>query len=409
VPAWAGPGRYPVPVLAALFWISSGLLAWVYVGYPVAAWLANRLRPFRPAPSAAIPGRVTVGVAAHNEADQLADRIANVFAQQVPFDLEVIVASDGSVDASVEAARRLAEQDPRVHVLDLPRRGQTAAQRAIFGAATGEVVVLTDAETRFAPHCLAALVGPFADPRVGATTGRLAWLDADRTNTSRSEGAYWRYEQLVRRLESRAGWLTTATGALLAVRAGAYRDVPDHASMDHLLPLEVRDQGLIVLAVQEAVASDRTIGGLREQFRNRSRTATRGIRANLSMAGRLTPWRRPSAFLAIWSHKLLRWATPILATIAGLSALALGLRGGGTWLLPVAVGLAVLVLAGIGWLLRAVGRPARWAGLPIAIVVVNLAFLNGWLNVLRGRHIETWHGEEWTAAPKANPTTGGRR
>ena len=166
---------------------------------------------------------------------------------------------------------------------------------------------------------------------------------------------------------------------------------------------------VFVVSVPAAVASDRTIGGLREQFRNRTRTATRGIRANLSMAGRLTPWRRPSASLAIWSHKLLRWATPILAAIAGLSALALGLSGNGVWLVPVAVGLAVLVLAGIGWLLRAVGHPARWASLPIAIVVVNLAFLNGWLNVLRGRQIETWHGEEWTAAPKPNPTADGRR
>ncbi|HEX5015806.1 MAG TPA: glycosyltransferase [Candidatus Limnocylindrales bacterium] len=396
-------------MLAALFWISSGLLAWVYVGYPLAAWLANRIRPFRLAPAAPIPGLVTVGIAAHNEADQLAGRIANVLDQEVPFDIEVIVASDGSIDGSVEAARSLAERDARIHVLDLPRRGQTAAQRAIFAAAAGEVVVLTDAETRFGPGCLAALVSPFADPRIGATTGRLAWLDADRTNTSRSEGAYWRYEQLVRRLESGASWLTTATGALLAVRAAAYRDVPDHASMDHLLPLEVRDQGLIVIAVQDAVASDRTIGGLREQFRNRSRTATRGIRANLSMAGRLTPWRRPSAFLAIWSHKLLRWATPILAAIAGFSALALGLSGNVIWLVPVGLGVAALVLAGVGWLLRAAGHPARWAGLPIAIVVVNLAFLNGWLNVLRGRQIETWHGEDWKATPKANPTVDGRR
>jgi hypothetical protein len=59
-----------VPVLAALFWISSGLLAWVYVGYPVAAWLANRIRPVRLAPSASIPDRVTVGIAAHNDPQQ---------------------------------------------------------------------------------------------------------------------------------------------------------------------------------------------------------------------------------------------------------------------------------------------------------------------------------------------------
>jgi cellulose synthase/poly-beta-1,6-N-acetylglucosamine synthase-like glycosyltransferase len=388
-------------VLAVVFWVAVGLIAWVYVGYPIAAAVAARVRPFRPTPSGPGPTLVTVGIAAHNEARQLQARIANVLDQHVPFELEVVVASDGSTDGSTTLVERLAAADPRIRLLTLERGGQTSAQRAIFGAARGQVVVLTDAETRFAEGCLGALVAPFADPRVGAATGRLAWLDGNRTETSRNEGAYWRYEQRVRGLESRAGWLTTVTGALLAVRVSAYREVPDHASMDHLLPLAVRDQDLVVVAVPEAVASDRTVGGLREQFRNRSRTATRGIRANLSMAGRLTPWRRPSAFLAIWSHKILRWATPILAGIAGASALVLGLGGQPLYLLPVAVGIVGLALAAVGWALRARRRPWRWGSLPLAIVVVNLAFLNGWLNLILGRRIEAWHREDWAAVPAA--------
>lgn len=384
-------------MLAVIFWVAVGLIAWVYIGYPVAAALKARLRPFRPALTGPPPAVVTVGIAAHNEARQLEARIANVLDQQVPFELEVVVASDGSTDGSTALVERLAAADARIRLLALERGGQTSAQRAIFGAARGQVVVLTDAETRFAEGCLGALVAPFSDPRVGAATGRLAWLDGNRTETSRNEGAYWRYEQRVRALESRAGWLTTVTGALLAIRVSAYREVPDHASMDHLLPLAVRDQDLVVVAVPDAVASDRTVGGLREQFRNRSRTATRGIRANLSMAGRLTPWRRPSAFLAIWSHKILRWATPILAAIAGASGLLLGLGGQPVYLVPVAIGWIGLILAASGWALRRRRRPWRWGSLPLAIVVVNLAFLNGWLNLILGRRIEAWHRGDWAA------------
>jgi cellulose synthase/poly-beta-1,6-N-acetylglucosamine synthase-like glycosyltransferase len=395
-------------VLAIVFWIAAALLIWVYVGYPLAAAVAGRVRPFVVRPGGASARVVTVGIAAHDEAAELPGRIANVIEQDVPFGLDIVVASDGSTDGSVAVVERLAASDPRIRVLDLPRGGQTAAQRAIFEAARGEIVVLTDAETRFAPGCLAALIGPFADERVGAVTGRLAWLDEDRTETSRNEGAYWRYEQAVRRLESRAGWLTAVTGALLAIRSSAYREVPDHASMDHLLPLAVRDQGLTVLAVAGAVASDRTVSGLREQFRNRSRTATRGIRANLSMAGRLTPWRRPSAFLAIWSHKIVRWATPIIAGAGGLAALGLGLTGEPLFLVPVAAGAVVLALAAVGWALRAVGRPLRFGSLPLAIVVVNLAFLTGWWNVVRGRRIEAWHREQWSAVPAGSPA-GSRR
>ncbi len=144
----------------------------------------------------------------------------------------------------------------------------------------------------------------------GCVTGRLEWRDEAATATSAQEGLYWRYERRVREIESRAGLLTAVTGALLAVRVSAYRPVPPTASMDHLLPLYVREAGGLVVYVPAAVATDRPISGLREQFRNRTRTATRGIRANLSMVGPLAPWRRPGPAVAIWSHKLLRWATP---------------------------------------------------------------------------------------------------
>jgi len=393
-------------VLAVIFWVAVALLAWVYVGYPLAAALAGRVRPFRVRPTGSPPALVTVGIAAHDESGHLAERIADVLAQDVPFGLEVVVGSDGSTDGSVELVTALAATDARVRVLDLPRGGQTAAQRAIFAAASGEVVVLTDAETRFAPGCLAALIAPFSDPRVGAATGRLTWLSPERTETSRNEGAYWRYEQAVRRLESRAGWLTAVTGALLAVRGDAYTAVPDHASMDHLLPLVARDRGLVVLACEDAIASDRTVGGLREQFRNRSRTATRGIQSNLSMVGRLAPWRRPSAALAIWSHKILRWATPLLALLAGACALALAVGGDPAWWLPVALGVAVVALAAVGWLARSAGRRFRLGSLALAIVVVNLAFLNGWWNAVRGRRIESWHREDWAATSGTAPASG---
>jgi cellulose synthase/poly-beta-1,6-N-acetylglucosamine synthase-like glycosyltransferase len=362
------------------------------------AAVVARVRPFRVRADGPAPASLTVGIAAFNEASQLEARVADVLAQRGDFDLEVIVASDGSSDGTRLVMEPLVAADPRVRYLHLPRGGQTAAQAEIFRVARGDVVVLTDAETRFAPDCLARLAAPFVDARVGCTTGRMLWSDVDRTETSRNEGAYWRYEQLVRRLESRAGWLTAVTGALLAVRASCYRPVPTHASMDHLVPLYVRDQGLRVVAVADAVGVDRPIAGLRDQFRNRARTATRGIRANLSMAGRLAPWRRPSAALAIWSHKLLRWASPWLAGILLIGA-ALELAGGDTaYALPIAVGAGVGGLAVVGYLARRVRvRPPRLAGLALAVVVVNLAFMAGWWNLVRGRRIEAWHGTAWDA------------
>ena len=385
--------------LALTFWLATALLAWVYVGYPLALVVAAWIRPVRLQASAPRPA-LTIVIAAHNEAEQIADRIANVLDQQTSGArvAELIVASDGSTDATDEIVSAIAGREPRVHLLSLPRGGQTAAQHAALEGALGDVLVLTDAETRYETGCLARLSDAFRDPRVGCATGRLEWRNEQATATAANEGTYWRYERRIRDLESRAGLLTAVTGALLAVRSSAYRPVPLTASMDHLLPLYVREQGGLVVYVPDAIANDRPISGLREQFRNRSRTATRGIAANLSMIRRLNPIRHPGSAVAIWSHKLLRWATPWLAGVAVLTATVLGLTGAGAYGVVPIVAVAGVTTGIIGDLIAKRGRrPPRLLALCRALLVVNLAFARAWVNVAVGRQIESWHRTEWQA------------
>jgi len=393
VPFWT------VPELV-LVWLPVGALAWVYAGYPALAWLLGRLAPYRPTLSGE-PPTLSVAIAVHDEADDIEERIRDAFAQEASGAriVEVLVGDDGSTDGTGAVVRRLATEEPRLRLLDLPRAGQTATQQAMFDAASGEVVVLTDAETRFSAGCLAGLADALRDPLVGCATGRLEWRDVNATATSANEGLYWRYERAVRAMESRAGLLTAVTGALLAVRRSAYRPVPPTASMDHLLPLYIREAGGLVVQVSSAVATDRPISGLREQFRNRTRTATRGIRANLSMVTRLPPWRHPRAAVAIWSHKLMRWATPWLTGWVAVGGAALAASGQGSYvLLPggVAAGLTAAVagqaIAGTG------RRPPRLLAFARAFAVVNVAFAIAWLDVLRGRRIAAWHRTSWKEA-----------
>lgn len=393
---------YAVAVIPhVLFWSSVGALAWVYVGYPIVVGVIARLAPVSLRPEEPVPS-LAVAIAVHDEADHIAERIADVLAQErsgATLD-EVIVGSDGSTDATDAVVRALARTEPRLRLLSLPRAGQTATQEALFEAATADVVVLTDAETRFEPGCLAALIAPFRDRRVGCATGRLEWRDVSATATSSNEGLYWRYERVVRDLESRAGFLTAVTGALLAVRRSSRRPVPTTASMDHLLPLYVREQGGLVIYVADARATDRPISGLREQYNNRTRTATRGIRANLSMVTRLAPWRTPRAAIAIWSHKLLRWATPWFVIVSAVTGLILGMSDGIAYAVAPASVAAGSILAVAAHLLIGAGRrPPRIAAFARSFAVVCVAFSAGWINVIRGRRIDLWHRAEWDARP----------
>lgn len=378
-------------VAFAIFWVAVIVLMWVYVGYPLTAWLAGRVRPVRVAPATTWPALVTVGIAVHNGESHVASRIANVLEQEVPFATQVIVASDGSTDQTARIVERAARQDSRVSLLELQRSGQSAAQSAIFNAARGDVVVLSDVETRFAPGCLEALVAPLADGRVGCVTGVLGWRTNEISQTVRGEGLYWRYELRVRGWESRAGWLSAGTGALLAVRRSLYRAAPAHASLDQMLPLIARQAGLMVLVAPSAVGSDRGPVTLHQQFASRTRIATQGIEANLRALAGIAPWRTPGVFVAIWSHKILRWATPYLGFAAALSGIALAVseRSAGYAVPSVAAG-AVLLLAGLNLCSARLGRPVPATGFALTVVAVNLAFALGWLNVMLGRKMGAW-------------------
>jgi cellulose synthase/poly-beta-1,6-N-acetylglucosamine synthase-like glycosyltransferase len=380
-----------IAVALVAFWTSVAALTWVYFLYPLLALLYGRLIPVRLGGVVRPPESVTVGVAVHDGASEIAERLANILGDASGIELEVIVGNDGSTDGTPDFVRRLAASDSRIRLLDLARVGQSATQSAIVEAAQSEVVILTDVETRFAPGCLAALVAPFSSPRVGAVTGVLAWHYDQQTGTARHEGLYWRYEQWVRAAESRAGWLAAGTGALLAVRRSAYQPSPANTSLDQMLPLYCREAGLLVLVAPAAVGSDRGTASLGELFNSRVRIATQGIEANLRMSGRITPWRRPGSFLALWSHKILRWATPLLATLAVIAGAVLFAAGESPlFLVPGLAAIGVGLLALISYLGLRLGRALPLTGLALTILAVNLAFSLAWVNVVLRRPIGAW-------------------
>ena len=159
------------------------------------------------------PPRVSLIVAAYDEEEVIAAKVANALALDYPRErLELIVASDGSADATVERARAAGAD----LVLELPRGGKIAAQNAAAERASGEILAFSDANSVWAPDALRHLVEPFADPAVGYVCGQVRFLDPDGDNL---EGAYWRYEMAVREMESALAGVTAGNGAIYAVRA----------------------------------------------------------------------------------------------------------------------------------------------------------------------------------------------
>src|SRR5205823_5559332 len=137
--------------------------------------------------------------------------------------------------------------------------------------------------------------------------------------TASNEGAYWHYEMWLRREESRAGLLAVTAAVALAFRTALYQPLPVDGDADNLVPLFGLAAGKKVAFEAAAVALDEAIETPQQQLRNRIRQVTRSQRDTFRAGRLLNPFRHPVLAWTLWSHKLLRWWTPIFALGAFVS------------------------------------------------------------------------------------------
>jgi cellulose synthase/poly-beta-1,6-N-acetylglucosamine synthase-like glycosyltransferase len=322
------------------FWGSLALLAHTHLLYPLSlAGLRALRRPASISERAQPVPFVSLIVAAHDEEDVIERKLADALALEWPRErLELIVVSDGSSDRTVERARSAGAD----LVLDLPRGGKIAAQNAAAAGASGELLAFSDANCFWHPRALVELVAPFADPEVGYVCGQVRFTAAE--GDGNEEGAYWRYELWVRALESDLAGVTAGNGGIYAVRASAYPALPPSRSHDLNLPFMLAKRGQRSRYAPAALAEEKQVPTLEGEFA-RKRRMMRGL-WDIVIADRMIDPRGypPLYAYEVLSHRLLRYASPLLHVFALLANLRL-LGRGRLARLALAVQLAVPVAA----------------------------------------------------------------
>jgi cellulose synthase/poly-beta-1,6-N-acetylglucosamine synthase-like glycosyltransferase len=327
-----------VIAIEVVFWLCAGLILYTHLGYPLVLWALTRGRGGPPGAEemAEFIPVVSLVIAAYDEQEVIESKVANALALDYPRErLELVVASDGSGDATVE--RALAAGADRV--LDLPRGGKVAAQDAAATAARGEILAFSDANSAWQVDALRRLVESFADPAVGYVCGQVRFTDPEGGNL---EGAYWRYEMAVRRMESSLAGVTAGNGAIYAVRAEAYTPLPPSGSHDLSFPFALAKRGLRSLYAPAARAEEKMVPTLEGEFARKRRMMV-GIWDIVVGEGMLSPRGYPPLYaFEIASHRLLRYLTPFLHLIALLANLALLGRG---WVYEATLAAQLLLVA----------------------------------------------------------------
>jgi len=291
-----------------VFWLSAALLAYAQAGYGALLALLARRRP-RPAAerTTSPPGTVALIIAAHDEQDVIASRIANARALVWPRDrLTLVVACDGCTDETAARARAAGAD----LVLDLPRGGKVAAQDAAVAATDSDLLAFGDANATWEPDALERLASAFADPRVGYACGRVAFVNPDGGDNQ--EGLYWRYELWLRENESRFASITAGNGAIYAVRREAYLKVDPVMGHDLSLPFNLVKRGWLAVYEPKARATEKMVPTVEGEFARKRRMM--GHTWPIVVTGGLADPRGypPRYAFLILSHRILRYLTPFL-------------------------------------------------------------------------------------------------
>lgn len=370
-----------------LLWGSLGMLVYIYAGYPLLAialarWSGRRIVHGTGSPS------ITWVITAYNEERHIGAKIRNILELDYPHDrIDVIVASDASSDGTDRIVRECVAGNVRLLRVE-GRRGKTACQNAAAAIATGDVLVFTDATTIVAGNALRAIVRNFHDPAIGCVAGRLTYVSLQDASVGHGGVSYWGYEIALRMGESSLGSLIGVSGCLYGVRRSAYRPIPPELISDFVIAMVMREQGLRTVLEPEATCFEETLDRADRELSMRVRVTLRSLAALATQRRFLNPFRFGVFAWQLWSHKVLRYLSPVFLSIALLANIVLAVEGSHQWLL--AMQLAGLGVGLLGFAPLPLLGKSRLLAQPHYFLLTNLASAISLFRFARGDKVVTW-------------------
>ena len=381
------------PLARVVLALAVGLCLYTYLGYPAILRLLSlgrRRRPDAPPPSDGPLPRVSIVLPVYNEAGVIAATLERILAIDYPAAArQILVVSDACTDGTDDIAAGFAHRG--VELLRMPRRrGKTAAENAARWRVTGEIVINTDASVRIDPQAVKHLVGAFGDPSVGVASARDVSVTNVEQPANAGEGAYVGYEMWIRDLETDVYGIVGASGCLYAIRADLHMGlIPEELSRDFAAALTAREHGRRAASVPAARCFVPRGASLRQEYRRKVRTITRGLATLAFKRSLLNPLRYGVFAWMLFSHKVCRWLLPG-AALVGLAVLVAAAPAAPWARALLAAIAAVGVLAGIGWRWREDAPMPRVFAVPAYVVAGNVAVLHAWVRLLAGRAAPVW-------------------
>ncbi|MDL1888059.1 glycosyltransferase family 2 protein [Nitrospirales bacterium NOB] len=372
-------------IVESIFWGSVAFILYAYLGYFAILYLVSRFR-CRTVQGGEICPTVSFVITAYNEEARIKEKIQNTLGQDYPAGrLEIVVASDCSTDRTDEIVKSYSTAGVRL-IRAVERKGKEAAQKLAVAQTKGEILVFSDVATTLPPDGIANIVKSFNDPTVGCVSSVDRFVDEDGNLSG--EGAYVRYEMMLRQLETTVNTLVGLSGSFFAARRSVCSPWGDDLQSDFNTLLNSVRAGLRGVSDPQSVGLYKNLSDEKKEYQRKVRTVLRGIAVLMRSLPMLNPFRYGLFAWQLFSHKLCRWLVPFAMISALLSNLAL---------VTESVFYQVLLATQVCFYSMALAYAwCHWVPktnllrLPSFFVLVNLSILDAWLRYVRGDRVFQW-------------------
>lgn len=310
-------------MLQFVFWTCISLVLYTYIGYAILIYVLARLFPY----PIAIKERsqnndgndlppLTLFITAYNESEIIPEKMLNCLELDYPKDkLNILWVIDGSTDDSCEL---LTKYSMVKIVSSAHRKGKTAAVNHGMEYVKTPIVVFSDANCLLNAGALKIIARQFEDPTIGCVSGekRVAFDDGD-TVSSKGEGAYWKYESLLKKLDYEFYSAVGAAGELFALRTELFAPMEEDTLLDDfMLSMRIAQKRYRIAYTPNAYAVEYGSLNMEEEGKRKRRIAAGGWQS----IGRLLPLLNGFKFgklsFQYISHRVLRWSVTPFALFA---------------------------------------------------------------------------------------------
>lgn len=311
--------------------ISAFFIFYAMVGYPVALLLLNKLfKRHGLEKDLSLEPQVSYMIVAHNEEKCIEAKLENILSFDYPMTkIQILIASDFCTDRTNDIVRSFMLAHPNINIVlneTKEHKGKTNAQNETQKLATGDVLIMTDANSIFDPRALRELVASFSDPDIWYVCGRLTYTN-DTNSTGANESAYWRMDLKQREIESNFQTITAGNGSIYAIRNERYLDLKPIYCHDSQFPLLFALEGKKCKYNKDAIAYEKAGETNQDEFKRKVRMNRTILEVFISM------WRPLNIFRYRWfsffyfGHRTCRyllWFNHLVFLITSVVFLSIG-------------------------------------------------------------------------------------